>query len=117
MAFYASILIGIVASCRFFARFKKNVIWILGAILGIYVGRLGSLITATKIRSMIKESSSIWQIIMVNNIFFTLLGLTIGVSIGFRYKKFLSRAGTALLGAYFLIRGISRYVGKFPEAF
>ena len=50
VSFYFSIFVGLVISCRFFIKFKKNVIWLLGAFVGIYCGRLLSLTLASQIR-------------------------------------------------------------------
>jgi hypothetical protein len=94
------------------------VIWILGAILGVYLGRLLSLYTEVKISKFFeKDYEKEYYSILANNVFFAALGAALGISIGFRYKKFISRAGTAILGAYFLVRGIAVYVKNFPMFF
>lgn len=119
MAFYASVFIGIIAACRFFARFKKNVIWILGGILGLYLGRLLSLITASKIRSIWKDNHNVYIMVITNNVIICTIGMFIGIKIGSKFKSHIARVGTAILGAYFLIRGTSRYLPDypFPESF
>ena len=46
-----------------------------------------------------------------------IMGLASGIYVSLKLKSIISRAGTALLGSYFLVRGIGRHVGNFPESF
>lgn len=112
-----SILIGICTAWKIYKRFHGNVLWILGAIIGLYIGRLLSLYMASVIRSKMEYSQQRLFMVEANDIFFCILGLAIGVTIEFSLRKHLTRAGTALIGAYFMVRGFSRYIGYFPQSF
>lgn len=117
MVFYLSLFFGIGVACRFFSRFKKNVVWILGAILGVHVSRLFSLYVCSWIRTTIPDNKHLFYIIQTTTVVTGCIGLACGIYVSLRLKSVISRAGTSLLGAYFLARGISRYVGNFPESF
>lgn len=112
-----SVLFGIVVSCNFFHKSKKNVIWVLGGILGLYIGRLISFTAVKFVMNTFADSNRLRTYVIVTTWGITILGLSLGLTLSSRYKSFLSRVGTALIGSYAFVRGLETYVENFPDGF
>lgn len=108
---------GLIVACKFFSRFRKNVIWLFGIIMGMWIGKLVSMAAVNSINNNCIDCEDIEDYKAYVIFGCLVIGALLGFTFGYKFKSNLSRFGTALIGAYLTVRGFAMYFGEFPESF
>lgn len=86
MALIFSFIFSIVAMIRFTLRFKGNVIWLLGTLIGAQIGRLISMPLVVYIKSKFLEDRNFTDYVEYSIETCTIVGMLFGFFVGFKFK-------------------------------